>query len=165
MAVRRRCGALAAGLALLLAIGGCGRSPAGTPASPSVADDTVLVNDCGHGVVRPRHLVMFCGDAGVQVLGLHWSSWSDRRAVATARKVIAKNGCCATPYVLRHARVTVRRPWAFQDGTRAFTCLTIRPGLMRGRSTERVNLAASTWTAGHFDDLRGALRGCATRAH
>jgi hypothetical protein len=106
--------------------------------------------------------VLFCGDAGVGVRGLHWLSWSRHRAVATAREVYAKNGCCATPYVVHHARVTVTRPRAFRNGKRAFTCLTVRPGLSRGRPIDRVNLAASTWSGAHLDDLRAALRGCAT---
>jgi hypothetical protein len=70
--VSRRAVALAL-LGTAAAVGACGSSQ---PAS------RVLV-DCEQAAYKPVRVVIACGDGGLVLTGLRWSSWGEQRAAAT----------------------------------------------------------------------------------
>lgn len=56
----------------------------GAPATPLAStSQTVLVSKCGQlGVMRPKSIVLTCGDAGLVAHHLHWQRWGGSLAVA-----------------------------------------------------------------------------------
>lgn len=68
------------------------------PAWAGSGSGTVLVSKCGApGAQRPKEIIFYCGDTGLLVRSLRWSSWGGRVAVGTGvqwEKVCVPN--CAT---------------------------------------------------------------------
>jgi hypothetical protein len=76
--------------------------------------------------VRPKSIILACGDAGLRAEGLSWSAWGQPRAVATGTAVAntcdpdcATGGTASFPVTLAADRLATCR-----DGTRRYTRVT-----------------------------------------
>jgi hypothetical protein len=110
----RRAGLLAVILAAILAAGTHAASApprlaACVPGSPST--------------VRPKKIIVACGDANFYFTNLVWSSWGAKQAVATgiANLNDCKPYCAAGHFHTYRATVTLSRPRSCSDGVLAFT--------------------------------------------
>ena len=105
---------LAALVAAIVAAGAGGATPppklAGcVPGSPST--------------VRPKKIIVACGDANFYFTNLAWSSWNAKQALATgiAHLNDCKPNCAAGHFHTYRATVTLSGPKSCSDGVRAFT--------------------------------------------
>jgi hypothetical protein len=115
----RRVGLLAAIVVASLAASAGAASPppklaACVPGSPSA--------------VRPKKIIVACGDANFYFTNLVWSSWNAKQAVASgiANLNDCKPSCAAGHFHTYRATVTLSRPRSCSDGIRAFTRMAWR---------------------------------------
>ncbi len=115
----RRVGLLAAIVVAILAASAGAASPppklaACVPGSPST--------------VRPKKIIVACGDANFYFTNLAWSSWNAKQAVASgiANLNDCKPYCAAGHFHTYRATVTLSRPRSCSDGVRAFTLMAWR---------------------------------------
>jgi hypothetical protein len=115
----RRAGLLAAFAAAILAAsaGAAGTPPklaACVPGSPST--------------VRPKKIIVACGDANFYFTNLTWSSWNAKQAIASgiANLNDCKPYCAAGHFHTYRATVTLSLPRSCSDGVRAFTRMAWR---------------------------------------
>ena len=78
--------------------------------------------------VRPRSIVVACGDANFYFTNLAWSAWNATRAKAggIAHLNDCNPYCAAGHFHTYRARVTLSRPKTCTNGARDFTLLTWR---------------------------------------
>jgi len=79
------------------------------PAVASAGSSRTLAINCGLKQYKPRQIILSCGDAGIRVDHLKWSSWTSTKAVATGS--YTENACspnCAAGHtVSRPVKVTL----------------------------------------------------------
>lgn len=124
MIVRRTATALAA-VVLGLSTLTLGQSASAAPASPS---DTVVITCQGKKVVKPKEIVMACGDGNTYVYKITWKSWTANRAVGTG--TLSWNTClpdnCSTGLVQEYKVRIVLGRVASGPGVTAFSRMTLR---------------------------------------
>ena len=98
--------------------------------APAAGANQVRAVNCGREQYKPTRIILSCGDAGIRLTKLEWSSWNRSRAVATGR--YAENTCrptCSAGHtVSRPVKVTLSKPRrcpgrahpAFRQATFAF---------------------------------------------
>lgn len=115
-----------------------------TAAVAAAPADQVRVTNCTSAQYKPRTLVITCGDAGILLQKLRWSSWTRTRASGSG--VEAVNDCnpdCAAGHLHRTpAAVTLSRPISCRGQRhRVFDLLRIRfRGVSGPHATERDHL-------------------------
>jgi hypothetical protein len=90
--------------------------------------------------VRPKEIIVACGDANFYFTNLRWSAWGATRAAATgiAHLNDCKPYCAAGHFHTYRIAVTLTRPQSCKNGSREFTRMTWRftvarpPGQTRG---------------------------------
>lgn len=73
--------------------------------------------------VRPKKIIVACGDANFYFTKLVWSSWNGKQAVASGTATLndCKPYCAAGHFHSYRATVTLARPRACSNGEREFT--------------------------------------------
>ena len=104
-----------------------GVSGSSTPSSATSGTSTAGLTDCfNHTVVRPKSLLLACGDGGVTALRLVWQGWG--HATSTGRGIISYVVCnpdCANGTERQApATVTVGRLQVCPNGRQSYTRLT-----------------------------------------
>src|SRR6185437_7732435 len=83
--------------------------------------------------VRPKEVIVACGDANFYFTNLRWSAWNATRAVAAG--IAHLNDCkpyCAAGHFHTYAiALTLTRPQSCKNGSREFTRMTWRFTAMR----------------------------------
>jgi hypothetical protein len=109
-------------LAAAVVFAGCGDSS--SPDNSATKTRTVVLHtDCGKPTAKPQTIVLACADYGLQLRGLKWSHWGDRRA--NAKGTIDIHGCdpdCADDnrtYTYT-VEVTAHQPITCSDGERRY---------------------------------------------
>jgi hypothetical protein len=135
--------ASAASALVALVAAGATTAAVALPAAASTATRVRVVSDCVKPHYRPSSIIVTCGDAGIILAKLHWSSWGTTSARATGRaEVKTCDPNCAAGGVKGY-RVSVRlsKPEACGAGDRRFTAIsyTFTAGRPKGlHSTERM---------------------------
>jgi hypothetical protein len=81
--------------------------------------------------VRPRKIIVACGDANFYFTKLRWSSWGPKQAVANGTATVndCKPYCAAGHFHTYAAVVTLTRPKSCSDGALVYTRIVWRfPG-------------------------------------
>ncbi|GGW71130.1 hypothetical protein GCM10010503_55650 [Streptomyces lucensis JCM 4490] len=116
---------LAAGAMLTAAMTTASAGPPDTSAAQVRSTQPVLVDCSFQRNVRPADFILACGDGNSRLLGLHWTEWSPRGAVAEGLNAVndCKPYCAAGKF--HSYRVTVRldrpAPWKKDPGVDRFT--------------------------------------------
>jgi hypothetical protein len=103
----------------------------------------VLAINCFREQYKPRKLVISCGDGGLYLAGLHWTSWTRVRAAASGSYVLndCKPTCAQGHFHSYPVRVTLSRPKSCPGqahrafGRATFTYPGRRPSLALHRFT------------------------------
>jgi len=76
--------------------------------------------------VRPKEIIVACGDANFYFTNLRWSAWNAIRAVAAgvAHLNDCKPYCAAGHFHTYRIAVTLTRPQSCKNGNREFTRMT-----------------------------------------
>jgi hypothetical protein len=84
------------------------------PATALAASHQVRAIGCARELYKPTRITLSCGDGGIWLGGLTWSSWHRSRAVATGtyNEIICTPTCSAGSIVSRPVTVTLSRPKA-----------------------------------------------------
>ncbi|MGW5328427.1 hypothetical protein [Streptomyces sp. NPDC004014] len=118
------------------------QAPRDTSAGQARRSQPVLVDCSFQRNVRPADFILACGDGNSRLLGLQWSKWSSRAAVAQGLNAVndCKPYCAAGRF--HSYRVTVRldspAPWKGHPGVRQFTRLTLTYEDARPQGFEQV---------------------------
>ncbi|MGW1587698.1 hypothetical protein [Streptomyces sp. NPDC002386] len=120
---------LAAGAMLTAAMTTASATPPGTSAAQARRTQPVLVDCSFQRTVRPADYILACGDGNSRLLGLHWTKWGSRAAVAEGLNAVndCKPYCAAGKF--HSYRVTVRldspAPWQKHPGVQRFSRITL----------------------------------------
>jgi hypothetical protein len=109
----------------------------------SAAPTTPKLAECNGTslVVKPSSYMLACGDGGIFLKSLAWSSWTAGTAKASGSLMTndCTPNCAAGTFIAAPATVTLTRPRTVQ-GSRVFTTITVR-------STANGKATTETWTA------------------
>ncbi|HSS10066.1 MAG TPA: hypothetical protein VLL25_09285, partial [Acidimicrobiales bacterium] len=101
--------------------------PTTTTTAPGNSDQaTTVVADCGTGAYRPARIVATCGNSGVVVTEIQWSTWTTTEAVGDSVVQVdpCKPSCAAQSAQSFEAQVTLANPVMTSQGSR-FSKLTL----------------------------------------
>jgi hypothetical protein len=94
----------------------------GISAATASGSGVRVVGNCTHSQIRPRSVILFCGDANAALTRLHWDSFGG--ATATAGGQYTVNDCkpdCAAGHVHSYpATATFSKPKRCPDGRRDY---------------------------------------------
>jgi hypothetical protein len=114
-------------LAVTIATAATAASAAATAVPPKLAG-------CVPGsaaTVRPKKIIVACGDANFYFTNLKWSSWGPKQAVASGIATVndCKPYCAAGHFHTYAATITLTRPRSCSDGALVYTRIAWRfPG-------------------------------------
>ncbi|MEU1462769.1 hypothetical protein ABZ467_19195 [Streptomyces sp. NPDC005727] len=120
---------LAAGAMLTAAMTTASATPPDTSAPQARRTQPVLVDCSFQRTVRPADYILACGDGNSRLLGLNWTKWGFRAAMAEGLNAVndCKPYCAAGKF--HSYRVTVRldspAPWKKHPGVQRFTRITL----------------------------------------
>ncbi|MEU0970509.1 hypothetical protein ABZ357_35770 [Streptomyces sp. NPDC005917] len=100
-----------------------------TSAAPKATQHPVLVDCLWHQQFRPSDFILACGDGNSRLIGMHWTQWDDKTAVAVGVNVVndCKPYCAAGTF--HGYRVTVRldlpTAWKKHPNVQQYTRMTL----------------------------------------
>jgi hypothetical protein len=100
--------------------------PTSTAVPGNSEQATTVVADCGTGAYRPARIVATCGNSGVVVTEIQWSTWTTTEAVGDSVVQVdpCKPSCAAQSAQPFDAQVTLADPVMTSQGSR-FSKLTL----------------------------------------
>jgi hypothetical protein len=112
---------------VVLALAATAAATAAGSATPGFYGCRVYTVKHPAAVVRPRSIVVACGDGNFYLTGIHWASWTAAKATGTGtgHQNDCTPNCAAGHFHAYPARLTLTKPRSC-DGHKVFTTLEWR---------------------------------------